>query len=120
MKTVLIVEDDEVINHALRVRLKNAGYRVQTAFDAVQATSQAVRSCPDLMILDIAIPGGSGFDLADRLQDLPETAGTPMIFLTASSDPRYPGWALERGAHAFLRKPYDPSMLLDMVDDATC
>jgi DNA-binding response OmpR family regulator len=87
MKKILIVEDDKNIMMALTVRLRNAGYVVLVAFDAVMALGIAIKQRPDLVLLDISIPGGNGFMVAERLQNSTLTAGVPMLFLTASKQP---------------------------------
>jgi CheY-like chemotaxis protein len=80
MKRVLIVEDDSKIGAALAVRLKNARYETLLAHDALSGVSTAVRSRPDLVLLDISMPAGSGFTVAERIQTLIPTA-TPSFFL---------------------------------------
>ena len=118
MKKVLIVEDDKKIVMALTVRLKAAGYEVITAFDAVMAGSMAVKHRPDLVLLDISMPGGNGFIVAERLQNSSVTAGVPMIFLTASKQPGMRQKAQELGAVAFFEKPYVAEELLAAIQMA--
>ena len=84
MKTVLIVEDDKGISLAMGIRLKAMGYQVESASDAVTAISQARKIDPDVILLDIGLPGGDGFVVAERLQQLNQTAVTPIVFITAS------------------------------------
>ena len=115
---ILVVEDDPKIARALVVRLKAGGYETATAFDAVGATSMAVQQRPDLVLLDISMPGGDGFIVAERLQKSAVTAGTPMIFLTASKEPALRERAAELGAAAFFEKPYDSEELLSAIRDA--
>src|SRR5437764_12867534 len=83
MKKLLIVEDDQNISQSLAIRLKNAGYEVDVAPDALSGLEFAMRKPPDLVLLDISLPAGNGFGVAERLQSLLSTA-TPFIFLTAS------------------------------------
>ena len=116
MKKILIVEDDASLNRALGIRLRSSGYEVVSAFDAVQATAAAVRHQPDLMVLDVSIPGGDGFALADRLQMLPETAHVPVVFVTASSRVEFEDDALRRSAAGFFRKPYAAADLIATLD----
>ena len=84
MKKVMIVEDDKKIAMALSVRLKSCGYEVEASHDAVVAVSNAKTFKPDLILLDISMPGGDGFSLAERFNNLVDTAGVPIIFVTAS------------------------------------
>lgn len=117
MRKILIVEDDRKISLALSLRLKAHGYEVLTAFDAVAGVSMAVKHRPDLVILDISMPAGSGFDVANRIH-LAMTVGMPMIFITASSNPEFPSKAEQLGAAAFLRKPFNDGELIAAVRQA--
>ncbi|MCB9914301.1 MAG: response regulator [Planctomycetes bacterium] len=116
-KRILIVEDDQDIVEALAIRLQAAGYEVHRAFDVVLGTSAAVRVRPDLVLLDVSMPGGNGLMLAERLQNIPETAGTPVLFLTASKKTEIRDAALALGAVGFLEKPYDARELLRIVEE---
>ncbi len=118
MKKILIVEDDQKISQVLAIRLRAAGYEVAAAYDAVMASSAAVKSRPDLVILDISMPGGDGFQVAERIQLLGATAGVPMIFITASKKPEFRQKALALGAAGFFEKPYEPEELLAAVHSA--
>ena len=68
MHNVLVVEDDKNISLALTMRLKAMGYKVSSAADAVYAMNEAVRCMPEVVLLDINLPGGDGFVVADRLR----------------------------------------------------
>jgi DNA-binding response OmpR family regulator len=114
MKKILIVEDDPNIAKALSIRLKNAGYEVSVAPDALTAVEVAVKKEPDLVLLDISIPAGNGFTVAERIQSLLPTA-TPLIFLTASKKPGLRERAKELGAAAFFQKPYEAEDLLGAI-----
>lgn len=117
VKRVLVVEDDAEIAAALEVRLKAAGYAVTLAADAAGGLSAAVRSRPDLVLLDITLPAGDGFTLAERIrQVLPDP--TPVIFITASREAASRRRAEALGAAAFLEKPYEPAELLEAVHRA--
>jgi CheY-like chemotaxis protein len=118
MKTVLLVEDDAKIAMAFGVRLKSMGYVVVAAADAVAAVSQAKKHKPDVVLLDISLPGGDGFMVAERLHNLPDGATTPIIFITASQRPDLQGRAMKQGAVAFLRKPFHATELADAIDSA--
>ncbi len=118
MSKILVVEDDRMIATALTVRLKAAGYEVVAAYDAVFAVSMAVKQQPDLILLDISMPGGNGFKVAERVQTLAPTIGTPIIFLTASKQPGLREQALELGAVGFFEKPYEAAELLTAIQEA--
>jgi DNA-binding response OmpR family regulator len=112
---ILVVEDDKHIAWALTVRLKAAGYDVVTAPDAVLAVSMAVKHRPDLVVLDILMPGGNGFLVAERIQDLEAMLGVPCIFITASKQPGLRDQARRLGAAGFFEKPYDAGALLATI-----
>lgn len=116
MKKILVVEDDLKIARALAVRLKANGYEVFAAHDAVMAPTVAAKHQPDLILLDISMPGGDGFLVAERLQHIVNTAGTPFIFITASKKPGLRDQAMELGAADFFEKPYDADELLKAID----
>jgi DNA-binding response OmpR family regulator len=117
MKKILIVEDDQSIAKALAIRLKNAGYEVTVAPDAMTGVATAVKIQPDLAILDISVPAGNGFTVAEKIQELVVTA-TPIIFLTASKQPGLRQAAEKLGAAGFFEKPYDADELLEAIQTA--
>ncbi len=111
MKSVLLVDDDNAVLLGLGVRLKSMGYTVYTAKDAISAVAIAVKSKPDVVVLDISLPAGDGFMVSKRLQNLVGSAATPVIFMTASENPL--------GA-AFFTKPFDATSLADAIEAALC
>lgn len=118
MKKVLIVEDDKSISLALGIRLKGMGYEVESAADAVTAISQARKTEPDVVLLDIGLPGGDGFMVAERLQQINQTAVTPVIFITASKQDDLRERAMKLGAVRFLEKPFDATEMADAIESA--
>lgn len=115
MKTILLVEDDSRIQMAMGIRLKSMGYEVVSAVDAVYAMDQAVKSRPDVVLLDINLPGGDGFLVAERLRKRLETADIPIIFITASKREEFRVRAAMIGASGFLEKPFDAVQLSDAI-----
>lgn len=118
MKTVLLVEDDSNIALAFGVRLKSMGYAVFTAKDAISALSQVRKCNPDVVLLDISLPGGDGFTVAERIRNMVGSAATPVIFITASKKPGLKERALQLGAVGFLTKPFDATQLADAIEMA--
>ena len=116
MKTVLLVEDDKKITLAIGIRLKSMGYEVASAADAVSAVAQARMCKPDVVLLDINLPGGDGFMVAERLQSLMQTSSTPIIFITANKQEGLKERAMALGAVAFLEKPFDATQLADAIE----
>ena len=118
MKKVLIVEDDRNIALALGVRLKAMGYDVASASDAVTAVTQARKAQPDVVLLDIGLPGGDGFMVAERLKQLTQTATTPLIFITAMKTPGLKDRAQALGAVRFIEKPFKATQIADAIESA--
>jgi two-component system, response regulator, stage 0 sporulation protein F len=116
-KKILIVEDDMRIAMMLFVRLKTEDYETRVAYNAVQAMSIAKKDCPDLILLDISMPGGNGFLVAEWLRDLKETSGVPIIFMTTSQEPGLREEAREYRAAAFFEKPFDAKELLAAIQE---
>src|ERR1700720_1042187 len=105
MKTILVVEDDMKIAAALSIRFEAAGYRTLRAPDGFRGLQIAVNDRPDLIVMDIWMPVGIGFSVAQRLRDLGLT-GIPIIFITASKLKGLKETADELGGVAFFEKPY--------------
>jgi CheY-like chemotaxis protein len=118
MKTVLLVDDDNTILLGTGVRLKSMGYTVYTAKDAVSAVSAVRKNEPDVVVLDISLPAGDGFLVAERLQNMVGSAATPVIFITASDNPVLRERAKKVGAVGFLKKPFDATSLADAIESA--
>ena len=114
MKKILIVEDDAKIATALGVRLEAAGYSVLVARDGFRGLQLALVWRPDLIVMDIWMPVGIGFSVAQRLQNLGVT-GIPIIFITASKLKGLRETVSELGAVAFFEKPYDSKELLRTI-----
>jgi CheY-like chemotaxis protein len=114
MKKILVVEDDKGIAIALAARLAAAGYEILTANDGLDGIKQAVAHRPDLIVMDIWMPVGLGFSVAQRLQKLGLEA-IPIIFMTASKQKRLRRTAERLGAAGFIEKPYKPQELLSAI-----
>jgi CheY-like chemotaxis protein len=118
MKTVLLVDDDNIVLLSIGVRLKSMGYTVCTAKDAVNAVSAARIMNPDVVVLDVTLPAGDGFVVAERLRNLIVCSATPIIIMTASENPDLRARAMNIGAAAFLKKPFDATTLADAIESA--
>jgi len=116
MKKLLLVEDDPKITLALKLRLKHMGFEVETAGDAVYAMDLALRQSPDVVLLDINLPGGNGFVVAERLKQSSATADVPIVFITASKEREYKSQARDIGAAAFLEKPFSATQLTSALE----
>lgn len=114
-KKILIVEDDVDTRQALSIRLKHQGYSVVTAADVFTATTVAKKEMPDLMILDIGLPGGDGVQVIERFKSNEMLASVPIIVLSARDPEKYRPAALKAGAAAYFQKPADNDQFMEMV-----
>jgi len=114
-KKILIVDDDKDTLLGLAIRLKANGYQVASAADAVSAISVAKQEAPDLILLDLGLPGGSGFLVMERLRNLISTATIPVIVVSARDPHSNKEQAHKAGALAFFQKPVDNDLLLTAI-----
>src|SRR3990172_9848805 len=117
-KKILIVDDERDIVKALTLRLGVSGYQVVAAYDGVQGVFLAYKEKPDLILLDIRMPAGDGFSVAEKLKQSSRTTRIPIIFLTGSPEEEAVEKALALGARFYIKKPYDPEELLDAIKRA--
>lgn len=113
--TIQIVDDDEVDTRLLRAQLKAGGYNIMTARSGEECLVQLKTRLPDLILLDIVMPGMSGFELARQLKSDPQTENIPVIMITGLEDRESRLRALDMGAEEFLSKPVDRAELLVRV-----
>ncbi len=110
---VLIVDDEAGIRELCRVNLALAGYDVVEAADGFQALERIAQAKPDVIFLDVLMPGMSGWELLAKLREDEATAQIPVVMLTAldSEDDQIRGW--EGGVVDYLTKPFNPLSLAD-------
>ena len=109
---ILLIDDEPMLTDVVQAYLEDAGYRQLTAVnDPAVALREIWRLRPSLLLLDLVMPGVSGFDILKAIRQHPELRYTPVIVLTAASDPATKLRALEMGATEFLAKPVDASEL---------
>ena len=113
MPKILVVEDNVDLANGLEVNLKKEGYKVLKAVTGEDALKLALRDCPDLILLDIMLPGISGFDVCRELRN--KSIETPIIMLTAKSDELDRVVGLELGADDYVVKPFSPRELVARV-----
>jgi DNA-binding response OmpR family regulator len=117
-KKILIIDDDQHLVVGLTARLKANKYTVVSARDSVSAISVARKEAPDLIILDLGLPAGDGFVVLERILDLPDLAGIPVIVLSARDPAHNRQRALDAGALAFFQKPPDNHEFLTAIRQA--
>jgi DNA-binding response OmpR family regulator len=115
-KKILVVEDDPSSLTLLTYVLGQEGYEVLTASDGFAALKTAQNEHPDLIILDVMLPGLDGYEICRRLRQQPQTATVPIIFLSARANKGDKDVGLRMGANSYLTKPTDPSTILAEVE----
>ena len=115
MPTILIVEDEPRIAELARDYLAHAGFAVRLAADGQAGLDAALRDRPDLVVLDLGLPGLDGLDVTRRLRGDPATAAVPIVMLTARDDELDKLLGLELGADDYLTKPFSPRELVARV-----
>jgi DNA-binding response OmpR family regulator len=113
---ILVVDDDPDIRELVSLRLQRASYRVVTANDGLPAFDRAVELRPDLIVLDVSMPGQDGLETSRRLREHPHTAHVPVIFLTARVQESDVIQGYEHGGDGYVTKPFEPGELLARVD----
>ena len=111
-KHILLVDDDALMRRSLAFNLEQAGYRPSAAANAEDALALARRDPPDLILLDIGLPGMDGLD---ALRSFQQRADTPIIFVTARRRELDQALGLELGADDYVTKPFDVNVLLARV-----
>ncbi len=111
-KQVLVVDDDQAIRELLAEYLAKNNYQVSTAEDGVEMDKKLLENRPDLIILDIMLPGDDGFTLCQRIR---QDSNVPIIMLTANSDEMDRILGLEIGADDYIAKPFSPRELLARI-----
>jgi cyclic di-GMP phosphodiesterase len=109
---ILIVDDESVARGALETLLRREGFEVRNASDGPSALAECAKFCPDLILLDILMPGMNGFEVCRRIKATPETRLTPVVLITglSATEDRIEG--INAGADDFLSKPIDINELL--------
>jgi len=105
---VLVVEDERDIRELVRFTLEQEGFVVDEAADADAALERIARRAPDLLVLDVMLPGMSGLELCQRLRTGPATAAMPILMLTAKGAEVDRVLGLEMGADDYVVKPFSP------------
>lgn len=114
---ILIADDDPMMTSILSSTLSTRGHTVVVARDAMQAVMFAVQQQPDVVLLDINMPAGTGLGALKRLQASARTAAIPVVVLSGSTDVTLPATVRADGAKAFFKKPVDLEALCVRLDE---
>ncbi len=113
--SVLIVDDDPVIQLLLRVNFEMEGFEVSTADDGEQGLEQARKLLPDIVLLDVMMPKLDGFEVLSELRKDEATQNLPVVLLSAKALDTDRQAGIDAGASAYITKPFDPIRLLEDV-----
>jgi CheY-like chemotaxis protein len=117
MTRVLVIDDEEAIRLLCRVNLEAEGMSVDEAADGRTGLERARTGSPDVILLDVMMPGLDGWQVAEELVGDERTRQIPIVFLTARADFRDRERGLEAGGIAYLTKPFNPVELARLIDD---
>lgn len=114
-KKILLVDDEKDLTDLLSNRLQFFGYEVAVESNGYHALKAVQDFHPDLIILDVKMPGPTGFDLCEYFKDHPDTQKIPIIIMSGfnTEESRFEG--LRSGANAYISKPVVPAILMDQI-----
>jgi len=117
-RKILVVEDDDDYRRGTCLRLQAKGFKVVDAADSITGVGIAMKENPDLILLDLGLPGGNGFVFLDRLRSHPTLALVPVILLSAWDPASHQETVVRARVAAFLRKPVDSDVLMAAIRKA--
>jgi DNA-binding response OmpR family regulator len=115
-KRILLIEDDPSVLRAISYMLEKEGYDVLTAMNGLVGLRKAKEENPDLLVLDVMLPGIDGFEVCHRLRAESQTAQLPILMLSAKGQAADKATGLQVGADEYLTKPVERSVLLSKIE----
>ena len=115
-KKILIIEDDPAVLRAISYMLEKEGYGVLTAVNGLEGLRKAKEENPDLLVLDVMLPGIDGYEICHRLRAESQTAQLPILMLSAKGQAADKATGLGVGANEYLTKPVERLVLLSKVE----
>jgi len=119
-KKVLIIEDEDSLSELIKVNLEACGFCTIQAMDGETGLKKTLAEMPDVIILDIRLPGLNGWEVCRRLKTDSHTRDIPVIFLSASTSKDNESRSKEVGGAIFVTKPFDAALLPKIVDKILC
>jgi len=116
-KKILVVDDELPIIRLLTLRLKANNFEVISAHDGYECVEKAKSELPDLILLDIKMPGGGGISDFKNLKEIENTKSIPVIFITAYPSAEIKKMVMDMGAQGFIAKPFDTEFLTNSVNE---
>jgi twitching motility two-component system response regulator PilH len=115
IKSVLIVDDSATDQHVISEILKKNGFNVSTAANGEEGIAKAKQEKPDLILMDIVMPGMSGFEATRAISRDPVTSAIPVIICSTKGQETDKAWGLRQGAKDYIVKPVSEAMLMEKI-----
>jgi len=115
-KKILVIEDDPATSRLVDYSLRHEGYQVITASNGLEGVRKALSESPDLVILDVMLPGMDGFEICHRLRSEPTTAHLPILMFSAKAQEIDKDTGIKVGADDYLTKPAAPAEIVSRVE----
>jgi DNA-binding response OmpR family regulator len=116
-KRVIVVEDDRDINELISYNLSREGFKVETAYDGIEASEKLARENFDIVILDIMLPGMDGFHICKNIKDNPSAFKTFVVIISAKAESQDKIYGNLVGADCYLTKPFRVARLMEIVKE---
>jgi len=117
MRQIMIIDDSPTDSHVLQKMLEKNGFNTLTAADADEGIKVARREKPDLILMDVVMPGVNGFQATRELTKNPETAEIPVIIVTRKDQRVDRVWGMRQGAREYLIKPVKEKALISVINE---
>lgn len=116
LRTILLVEDFDDTRLMMKLWLVRNGYRVLEAETGEEAISVAQRELPDLIIMDVMMPGMNGLDATQRIREYQPLRRTPIVAISAYGADEYRSLAIEAGCNEYVSTPFEPNALAELIE----
>ena len=114
-KKIMVVDDEPYIARVIKFKLEQEGYAVISANDGITGLDRIRQEKPDLVLLDVMMPGLTGYEVCQQVKADADLQGIPVVFLTAKGQERDREQGLNLGASDYITKPFSPNRLLELV-----
>lgn len=119
MAKILIVDDDVTITQLMKALVSMAGHEATVVNDSLEAVETARTVTPNVITLDLMMPGLTGFEVCQKLREDPAFSTTPILIISAKDDPESKKKALELGATEYIIKPFGVDEFIDSIKSHT-
>ena len=114
-KRILLIEDEEDIASLIKLQAELSGYKLHVEVDGINGYRAIEREKPDLVVLDVMLPGENGLDVCRKMKNSPELKNIPVLILSAKSEELDIVLGLELGADDYVQKPFSPKVLFSRI-----